>query len=664
MRVLHLAGVISCELVHCLAATEDQKLFTKLMTHGLLKYLWKRFRCMFLVDLLHQVFAIAVISYWILCASRVETPDILRRALWGIVAAQGLAECFTFVWTCVICYQELGRQKLLVWINRVLYRAVIGMCTMALAIETGERFEPTENSSVWLSLNGLLHWIMLLFEIRAFRWTGKRLLPIMKSVIPIAGMVVIMLFISLGFMHAFWAMNREAIDDISVFNIVVLLFTGEHFISDEDFEAMGQQEREMVIFLSMGGMFIFLTCTINVFIAVLSDCYDQEQERMVCTFLKERARVCSGYFLRPKLHVQGFFKNEDNELRKRCWVVLAFVLLVIYFTLLYMSSEAGLTAWLAAIYLAIAVISVQCILRDGLTSGWKKKHLWICHESGVDEEMFLAPDERDMEESHGRITRVKRYIRDQTQYLGSQFKAVSRNVRESYMRLNYMLDKQSRTLAHIEEQVRDFTPPAAPADLDVPTPMFGPRRSHSPPPSTAGADAHKPPRLPLASRSSPRSLSGSDQPALLGILSAAQKESPQEAAPEVIQASKACSGCLRHQEIRSLRQDVLEVQGSVKELWEKVEEQRESQQRLETVCQDISETLHEVVELAQSAQQRRQKKSLAALPRSDNKVVEQRCVDIGQLPPLRPQPVRGHGETRSPGDDKERAQRQSAEEET
>lgn len=29
-----------------------------------------------------------------------------------------------------------------------------------------------------------------------------------------------------------------------------------------------------------GGVFIFLTCTINVFIAVLSDCYDQEQERM------------------------------------------------------------------------------------------------------------------------------------------------------------------------------------------------------------------------------------------------------------------------------------------------------------------------------------------------------------------------------------------------
>ena len=60
----------------------------------------------------------------------------------------------------------------------------------------------------------------------------------MKSVVPIVGMLVIMLFISLAFMHAFWAMDRAGINEISMFNIVVLLFTGEQFLSPEDLIAI------------------------------------------------------------------------------------------------------------------------------------------------------------------------------------------------------------------------------------------------------------------------------------------------------------------------------------------------------------------------------------------------------------------------------------------
>ncbi|OLQ02023.1 hypothetical protein AK812_SmicGene15189 [Symbiodinium microadriaticum] len=86
--------------------------------------------------------------------------------------------------------------------------------------------------------------------------------------------------ITLAFLHAFWAMDRADINEISMFNIVVLLFTGEQFLSGDDLALMPDRQRITIILLSIGGVFIFLTCTINVFIAVLCECYDQEQERM------------------------------------------------------------------------------------------------------------------------------------------------------------------------------------------------------------------------------------------------------------------------------------------------------------------------------------------------------------------------------------------------
>ncbi|CAE7273230.1 unnamed protein product, partial [Symbiodinium pilosum] len=193
-------------------------------------------------------------------------------------------------------------------------RAVVGVFALALAVETAVEFQPVDNGSVLLSINSLLHWLLILTEIRAFRATGRRILPIMKSVTPIAGMLLIMCSITLAFLHAFWAMDRADINEISMFNIVVLLFTGEQFLSGDDLKLMPEREKISIILLSIGGVFIFLTCTINVFIAVLCECYDQEQERMVCTFLKERARICSGYFLRPKMQSTGFSVLKQAKL--------------------------------------------------------------------------------------------------------------------------------------------------------------------------------------------------------------------------------------------------------------------------------------------------------------------------------------------------------------
>ena len=96
VKMLMLPGIVNSYLVHSLAATKDQKIFTKLAVHALLKHLWSSFRPLFLVDLGHQFLSTVIISYWILLASQVSTPRIIRCGLWGLFAAEGLSECFMF----------------------------------------------------------------------------------------------------------------------------------------------------------------------------------------------------------------------------------------------------------------------------------------------------------------------------------------------------------------------------------------------------------------------------------------------------------------------------------------------------------------------------------------------------------------------------------------
>eukprot|EP00913_Durusdinium_trenchii_P026339 g24715.t1 len=428
VKILILPGVINSCLVHSLAITKDQKIFTKLVVHALLKHLWESFRPLFLVDLGHQFLSTAVLSYWILLATQVETPRMISCALWGILAAEGILEIAMFIWTCVTCHSKLGRRLCIRWMKRAYYRFIMGACALALAIETSQDYEPVANSSILLSINSLLHWITMLFEIRAFRATGRRILPIMKSVLPIVGMLVIMLFISLAFMHAFWAMDRSGISEISMFNIVVLLFTGEQFLSPED---LMEIHMTAMILLSIGGVFIFLTCTINVFIAVLSDCYDQEQERMVCTFLKERARICSGYFLRPKFRASGFgfIQKGITKLSWWRWVILVVAIIGLYALLLYLITEIKLlTRWLSAIYPAAAVFGVQCILHDVATVDWKSNYLWFCHQVDVEEDssvLLLVDCSVGLSETNGRITRMKKYIRQTIKDCDLRIKALS-----------------------------------------------------------------------------------------------------------------------------------------------------------------------------------------------------------------------------------------------
>merc|ERR1719491_35443 len=67
----------------------------------------------------------------------------------------------------------------------------------------------------------------------------------------------------------------------------------------EQLKTMPGGERQFLLILSLFAIVVVLAVMLNVFIAVLGDCYDQEQDKMICTYLQERASICSCFFLRP-----------------------------------------------------------------------------------------------------------------------------------------------------------------------------------------------------------------------------------------------------------------------------------------------------------------------------------------------------------------------------
>jgi len=435
VKVIHMRGLLNTKLIHCIASSREQFIFTKFVVHGLIKYMWSRFRWMFLVDFTHECVAVAVTSYWIWMGSALGTHSrFLRCALWSLLASKGVMECFVFTWSGTRCLLVLGRRTYLDWLAWNWHRLLLGCSTLALAFKTSAEFYPGRDADTILAVNGLVHWLLMLFELRGFHLTGRQLLPIMKSVMPITGMIAVMLFIFMGFLHAFWALSRGSIGLVSFYQVTVLLFAGEVaelYVSSEAFAGMESQMQDIMVILCICSIFIFFTCSINVFIAVLGDCYDLEQERMVCTFLKERGKICSGYMLWPGLHVTDVLRQEK---RWRKWTLCALFLgaSAAAFALL-VDRSTGRTAenpWLPALSISVCVFVLQAVLRNVLTEDWKERYLWICHDADIEEAMFLGPVERDLVEYLGRLARMKNYINEQCNAVSANSRSVEQAIKK------------------------------------------------------------------------------------------------------------------------------------------------------------------------------------------------------------------------------------------
>lgn len=267
--------------------------------------------------------------------------------------------------------------------------------SIALVFSRLLHFHHTEDyTTVILATNCLLHSWGLLMKMKAFENTGYKLLPIIKSVDSIAQMLVLMGVLLLGFVLAFWAVDTMPKDGSSngVFNVFLFAFTGE--VGD----SFDMDKNVLTKTLGLGLVFIFLTCTMNVFIAVLGDSYDIQQERMLCTFMAERARLCSKLLMGAS----------------RPAAACVFILGIVSWAGVFFSdqmSNAIFTCLALALGPAGAIQFARASLRRYFKTNWSERHLWFCHESNVEESFVMNAGLGDLDDKHsGRLTRIKQSV--------------------------------------------------------------------------------------------------------------------------------------------------------------------------------------------------------------------------------------------------------------
>eukprot|EP00747_Dinoflagellata_sp_TGD_P000347 gnl/TRDRNA2_/TRDRNA2_100445_c2_seq1.p1 gnl/TRDRNA2_/TRDRNA2_100445_c2~~gnl/TRDRNA2_/TRDRNA2_100445_c2_seq1.p1 ORF type:complete len:688 (+),score=122.65 gnl/TRDRNA2_/TRDRNA2_100445_c2_seq1:239-2065(+) len=396
--------------MHALAECPDRVIFTKLAVHAVLQLCWSRMKWVHISELAIQGLVILCLAAWTYAE---ELPVHVNFGIWSILWAEAASVILTDAYSLCHCKVQLGSNRAIQYIFRShVFRTFIAFLSLMLTFLTRTESQVMDETSATLhAATALLRWIWILFDLRAFQIIGKRLLPIFKSFGHIHGMLVIMLFCTLGFIHAWCAIDSSAKSGEKVFGILVLLSTGE--IDD------GLIDGNMVQYLLvMSALVIFVVCVLNLFIAVLGDCYDVEQERMVCTFLNTRAQILNRFFLAPQIKAPSLVCESQRKLSWRMRIGITVIMLAITLScwgfLLWLVLNRQHWSLSPAVFLVVCIVVVQSFLRGRLSVDAKQHYLWICHEDDFEEAKFMIPEEKDAQESHGRIIRLKKFIHDQT----------------------------------------------------------------------------------------------------------------------------------------------------------------------------------------------------------------------------------------------------------
>merc|ERR1719503_437089 len=100
---------------------------------------------------------------------------------------------------------------------------------------------------------------------------------------------------------------------------MILLLTGE---ASDPMEAVDSRDPINIAMslLPIIGLVVFLVMVLNMFIAVLGESYDLEQESVDCTLLEERAHFCCSFFLAPGIELTVPQRLEDYMASRKAGV--------------------------------------------------------------------------------------------------------------------------------------------------------------------------------------------------------------------------------------------------------------------------------------------------------------------------------------------------------
>merc|ERR1712194_183495 len=218
-----------------------------------------------------------------------------------------------------------------------------------------------------------------MYRFRAFKFAdlGTKIIPILYSFFEIGGMLVITLFTSLAFVHAFLAVDNRPLDEST--NVVLgtfklLLVGGDDGV--DTILGLGREGGTATWFTSFCfiiSTFIYGICLMNIFIAVLYEGYRKAHKDALPSFLQERARICLQCLLLPP------WPRRWGKLASRpraCCAVLAAVTLPVWFGLLLSQIHPLVPSVL--LFLTVLICDVLLVQRPGDGSHRDRNFLWWC----------------------------------------------------------------------------------------------------------------------------------------------------------------------------------------------------------------------------------------------------------------------------------------------
>ena len=337
IRVVLLQGLLDARLLHSLANTSNHNDFLhyKPVVSAMLEYAWRSVRFEFFLEVVHQTLATLAVSFWVWGASH----EIIRLVQWCIVASWiwldlmhhtstrsfnlgtgRLGESFLLSSSyCAVVFKltcAMIRHSLPYMFRMYLVFALVGAPGSSQGIaprflspaqdlplmkrfqeklrdEWGEGVWDYQLLDVLLAGNVLLFWIDMLFKLRSFPYIGRQLLPIMSAISGLFTMLVVLIFVCMGFILAFWALRVVQVDAVSMYALMGLILNGDAFWASDMLRELDPLKRYTVMLLSASAIVSVVIAAINICIAMLSDYYDLEKERLTCSLSKERARVCT-----------------------------------------------------------------------------------------------------------------------------------------------------------------------------------------------------------------------------------------------------------------------------------------------------------------------------------------------------------------------------------
>ena len=288
----------------------------------MLEYAWRSVRFEFFLDVVHQTLATLAFSFWVCGASH----EILRLVQWCIVASWSWLDCLDSVKhsvdNCFSSFSVSGcasamKRSLrftfmiyLVWISVAAPGSSQGIAPRFLSPaqdvpfmkryqeklleqRLGEWFLKYQLSDYMLAGNVLLFWIDMLFKLRSFPYIGRQWLPIMSAISGFFTMLVVLIFVCLGFILAFWALRVVNVDAVSMYALMGLILNGDAFWASDTLRELDPLKRYTVMILLASAIVSVVIAAINTCIAMLSDYYDLEKKGLTCSLSKERAGVCT-----------------------------------------------------------------------------------------------------------------------------------------------------------------------------------------------------------------------------------------------------------------------------------------------------------------------------------------------------------------------------------